>query len=134
MANALYDSAREAFMTGAINMSANTIKAALVKSTYTPDLAAHNFYDDVSAELIGTDQTLGSKTVTGGVFDAADVTFTAVTGGSTVNYVLIYKDTGTPSTSNLIALIDTGTGLPLATNGGDVVITWDNGANKIFKL
>jgi NAD-dependent SIR2 family protein deacetylase len=28
----------------------------------------------------------------------------------------------------------TGSGLPVTPNGGNINITWDNGANKIFKL
>jgi len=84
--------------------------------------------------LLNSQQTLASKTVTLGVFDAADITFTAVTAGSTVKAVVLYKDTGVNSTSPLIAYIDTITGFPLATNGGDISIVWDSGANKIFAL
>ena len=68
-----------------------------------------------------------------GVADAADTTFTSVS-GDTVEAIVLYKDTGDAATSPLIAYIDTATGLPLTPNGGDVTITWDNGANKIFKL
>lgn len=134
MANSLYSKARQAFLDATIDLPTDTIKAALVTNGYTPNLSTHDFYDDVSANVVGTPQTLGTKTITDGVFDAADVTFTAVASGSTVNYILIYKDTGTPSTSPLIALIDTATGLPVLTNGGNITITWDNGANKIFAI
>ena len=48
--------------------------------------------------------------------------------------MLIYKDTGDNATSPLIALIDSATGLPITPNGGDIIVVWDNGANKIFKL
>jgi hypothetical protein len=48
--------------------------------------------------------------------------------------VVIWKDTGNPATSPLIALIDTATGIPVATTGGDITVYFDNGANKIFKL
>jgi len=68
------------------------------------------------------------------VFDAADITFTAVTSGSTAKAIVIWKDTGTPSTSPLLVYIDTITGFPLATNGGDITIVWDNGTYKIFSL
>jgi len=34
----------------------------------------------------------------------------------------------------LIAFIDTATNLPVTPNGGDIIVAWDNGANKIFKL
>lgn len=61
-------------------------------------------WDDFDGALVGTAQTLTSPTITNGVADAADVTFTAVS-GNTVEALGIYKDTGTPSTSKMIALI-----------------------------
>ncbi len=61
--------------------------------------------DDFNSCVIGTAQTLTSPTVTGGVADAADVTFSAVT-GNPVQALLIYKDTGTPSTSRVAVFID----------------------------
>ena len=51
-----------------------------------------------------------------------------------VEALVIYKDTGNTATSNLIAYIDTGTGLPFTTNGADVDIVFDSGSNKIFAL
>jgi len=133
MANALYDKGREKFLTGAINASADTLKCALLKNTYAPTLASDEFFSTLSAHVVGTPQTLTGKTVTGGVFDAADVTLLAVP-TATVTYCAIYKDTGTAATSPLIALFDTAAGLPVSTNGGDIIIAWDSGANKIFKL
>lgn len=136
MANALYTLGKQALI-GTIDLSGDTIKAALVSSAYTPNLATDQFYNPaINGSIIGTDQTLGSKTITNGVFDAADATWTAVAGGSTVKYVAIYKDTGTPTTSPLILLIDTTTGvtLPISTNGGDITMQWDNGSNRIFAL
>ena len=85
MANALYDKGREKFLTGAINASADTLKCALLKSTYAPTLASDEFYSGISAHVVGTPQTLTSKTVAAGVLDAADVTFTAVPTAN-VNY------------------------------------------------
>ena len=133
MANALYDKGREKFLTGAINASADTLKCALIKDTYTPTLGSDEFFSTLSSHVVGTPQTLTSKTVTGGVLDAADVTFSAVPTAA-VKYCAIYKDTGSAATSPLIALFDTAAGLPVSTNGGDIIIAWDNGANKIFKL
>ncbi|AHE50085.1 hypothetical protein MC64_012280 [Aeromonas caviae] len=133
MANALYDKGREKFLTGAINASADTLKCALIKDTYAPTLGSDEFFSTLSSHVVGTPQTLTSKTVTGGVLDAADVTFSAVPTAA-VKYCAIYKDTGSAATSPLIALFDTAAGLPVSTNGGDIIIAWDNGANKIFKL
>ncbi len=134
MANALYAKGKEKILSGAINLPSDTIKASLLSSSYTANLSTDEFWSGISANLLNTSQTLASKTVTAGVFDAADVTFTAVTSGSTVKAVVLWKDTGTPSTSPLLVYIDTITGFPLATNGGDITITWDNGSYKIFSL
>lgn len=62
-------------------------------------------WDDFSACLVGTAVTLTSPTVASGVAGAANVTFTAVT-GATVEAILIYKDTGTASTSRVSTLVD----------------------------
>jgi hypothetical protein len=67
------------------------------------------------------------------VFDADDITLTAVTGDQ-FESIVVYRDTGTESTSDLIAFFDTATGLPFTPSGGDITISWDNGANKVFKL
>jgi hypothetical protein len=115
----------------AVDLSDDTIRVALVDTgTYTYS-GSHEFYSSVSG-VVGTPQALASKTVTNGVFDAADVTFTAVSGAS-VEALVIYKDTGTAGTSSLIAYIDTvSSGLPVTPNGGDITITWN--ASGIFTL
>jgi len=120
--------------TGGVNLDTDTIKVALVDTgTYTYS-AAHDFYNDVSAGVVGTPQTIANTTIASGVFDGDNVTFTSVTGNS-VEALVIYKDTGNAATSNLVMYIDTGvTGLPVTPNGGNITITWDNGANKIFAL
>lgn len=131
MASGLYTKGKEALLNGTINLESDTIKVAMVDTgTYTVDLANHDFYNDVSG-VVGTPQTLGSKTFTNGVFDAADVTFTAVTGNS-VEALVIYEDTGSSATSTLLVYIDSGTNLPVTPNGGDITIQWN--ASGIFSL
>lgn len=135
MSNALYDKGREAFLNADIDWAADNIKVVLVDTgAYTVNLSTHDFLDDVAGGArIATSGNLSGKTSTAGVADADDVTFTAVTGVQS-EALVIYKDTGTASTSPLIAYIDTATGLPVTPNGGDISVTWDSGANKIFKL
>ena len=133
MANALYPKWKEQLLqfTANNNLSAGTVKVALVTAGYTYS-STDQFYSSVSASVVGTPQTIGSKTFTNGVFDGADVTFTAVT-GSQVTKLVIYIDTGTAGTSPLVAFIDTGvTNLPVTPNGGDILITWN--ASGIFAL
>ena len=135
MANALYDKGREAFLNGQISWGNDSIKVCLVDTNdYAVNLATHDFLDDIpSTAIVATSAALGSKTYAAGVADAADVTFSSVTGDIS-EALVIYQDTGTASTSRLIAYIDTATGLPVTPNGGDIVVQWDNGANRIFKL
>jgi hypothetical protein len=134
MANALYDGGREGILDDSIAMASASVKALLATSGYAPNVATHRNVSDVaSGNIVARSGAFASKTFTGGVFNATNVTFAAVT-GSAVSYIVIYADTGTDSTSRLIALIDTATGLPVTPNGGDITITWDTGTNKIFKL
>jgi hypothetical protein len=133
MANAIYPKYKEALLNGSANtnMSSGTVRIALVDTgTYTYS-SSHEFLTSLSG-VVGTAQTLGTKTFTNGTFDAANSTFTAVS-GSTVEALVIYIDTGTAGTSRLVAYIDTGvTGLPVTPNGGDINITYD--AAGIFTL
>lgn len=135
MANVLYDKGREGFLDGSIDWDTNNIKVVLIDTADYTFSQTHDNLDDVAgAARVATSGNLSGKTVTDGVADAADVTFTAVT-GDVSEALIIYKDTGVESTSRLIAYIDTASsGLPVTPNGGDITVTWGNGANKIFKL
>ena len=135
MANTLFDYCRQRFLEAQINWMTDTVKVILVStSAYTPQTAVHQYLADipVSGRIAGP-VTLTAKATTGGAADAADCTFTSVS-GATINAIVIYKDTGTEATSPLIAYIDTATGLPITPNGGDIIVTWDNGVNKIFRV
>ena len=145
MSNALFDLARQSFLSQSpsIDMDTDTIKVTLIDTgNYTVNLATHQYMNTntvAAAAKIGTPGTLATKTVTAGVFDADDLVFTAVTGAS-VEALIIWKDGGgggtttSGTTDPLIAYIDTGGNLPFTPNGGNVTAQWDSGANKIFKL
>lgn len=132
MASQRYTKANERFMVGEIDLLDDTIKAVLVDgSDYTPDFDTDEFIDDIpGGAVVGTAATLASKSVTGGVFDCAPITFTAPS-GDPCEHLALYKDTGTPATSPLIALLD----IPTATPNGVSNHTFTpTGANKLFKL
>jgi hypothetical protein len=137
MASALYPKFKESLLSQSpsVDLDTDTIKVALVNTTtdYTYS-AAHQYMSSVATYSGTTDQTLGTKTVTSGVFDAADSTFTsvAISGSKTVQALVLYKDTGSAATSPLIAYIDGFTAV--TPNGGNITVTWDNGASKIFAL
>lgn len=133
--NLLYDRGRQSFLEGGIAWLTDNIKAILIDTgTYTPNFTTDQFRSDIpGGAQVSTSPNFTSKTSTAGVADADDITFTAVPATS-VEAVVLFQDTGTAATSRLIAYLDSVTGLPATTNGGDVIIQWSNGPNKIFKL
>jgi hypothetical protein len=138
MANALYDLARQSFLSQnpSIDWDTDNIKVVLVRG-YVPNLVTDQFLSNVTGgggTLVATSANLTTKTVAAGVADADDVTFTAVAAGAACDYVIGYKDTGVAGTSPLIFAINVATNLPVTPNGGDITVQWDAGANKIFKL
>lgn len=141
MANSLYDPARTKMLQTGIdwdNNSTATFKAILVDTgQYTVDLVNHDFLNDVPAGARIKTATMTGRTIVSGAADADDTTFTAVPAGASTAAILeaivIYKDTGAEGTSQLIAYIDSATGLPITPNGGDIIVVWDNGTNRIFK-
>lgn len=118
MTSIVYNSGKKKLVDGSIDLDTDTIKIALVTSAYTPNKDSHDFYDDVTNEVAnGNGYTTGGKTLANKAvnqdntndraeFDADDVVWTAST--ITARGAVIYKDTGTPSTSPLIAYIDFG--------------------------
>lgn len=126
MASVAYPEGLDEILNGNVDLINDTIKVHLVDTgTYTYS-AAHNFEDDVSGDV--STLTLSGKSVTAGVFDAADATFTAVTGAS-CEALIVWKDTGTPATSALLFYID---GLSVTPNGGDIDVTWNASGIAVF--
>jgi hypothetical protein len=135
MSNTMYPKGKEKLLTGGVfAVLTDTLKVVPLSSAYAPNLATDEFYDDISAFALAAPATLTGKSVTNGVFDADDKTFTAIPSGDTATYAAIFKDTADPATSPLLYIADTITGFPFPTNGGNLQIIWDNGANKIFAL
>lgn len=142
MANFLYDAAREGYLAGNYDFDGDDIRALLIRTSgggagpyYTPVQATDNFLDDVPNNADCRPVTavaIGTRTVTGGVADGTDITFPTVASGDAIQGILVYFHSGVEATSELIAWIDTGTGLPVTPNGGDITIQWN--ASGIFAL
>lgn len=114
---------------------AGTLKMAIVTGSYTPDQNAHDFWNDVSAnEVSGTGYTAGGNalatptwTMSGaglGTFDASDPATWSQNGAGFSNgrRAIIYYDTGTASTSTLVAYSDN-FGADTGNVAGDLTIT-----------
>jgi hypothetical protein len=132
---ALFDPGREGILDRTIDVTASSVKVAPL-SGYT-FVASHKFLSDVTGAggaLAIPGVALTSKQYTAGALSAANTTLPAPPAGPAITSLLIFNDTGTPSTSRVIALVDSATGLPITPNGVDINVVWDTGANKIFKL
>ena len=133
MADVIFNSFKKKIMDGSIDLDTDTIKVALVTSSYTPDQDAHDFFDDVTNEVSGTGYSAGgaslaNKAVTAdntdneGVFDADDVTWSS--SSITARAAVLYKSTGTASTSALIAYVDFGA--DKTSSSGNFTIQWNS--------
>ena len=140
MANVLYPKYKQRLLDpngasgAAVDLNTDVIKFSL-RTSSTPYNSAHEFLSDLAGSAVGTDQTVATPTVTSGVFNADDPTWTSVASGSTVISYVIYKSTGTASTSNLIAFFDTdaaAAAINIPTNGGNITLVLN--ASGIFAL
>ena len=140
MANALYPAWKEALLQGTANSDLDgTTDTGVWVALYDVGAggaydSADVFYSSISAGVVGTPVEIGAtKSYTGGVFDGANVTFSAVTGDPCEALVIYRKTAGANTEWRLVAYLDTGvTGLPVTPNGGDITVTWN--ASGIFAL
>lgn len=144
MANGLYALTREKFLqAGMTAWDTGDYRVLLIRTSgggtgpyYTANLATHDFLDDIPNNADCRPATAVALTESSpandGTADAADITFPTVASGDAIQALVIYRHTGVESTSELLAYIDTGTGLPVTPNGADLNIVWN--ASGIFKL
>lgn len=111
----------------------STFASAYTSGGNSVNVSVDDTLEDIPAGARVASQNLANKSSAAGVADADDVIFSAVTGDECEALVL-YLNTGTENTSLLIGLIVEANGLPITPAGADIKISWDNGANKIFKL
>lgn len=98
-----------------VDWAADTIKVSFHTNAYTPDIDAHDFYDDLTNELATAGGytnggiTLSGKTVTYDSasnetrLDASDISIASAT--FTFRKAVIRKDTGTAATSPLLGVV-----------------------------
>lgn len=135
MANHLYPSAKEKFMSGQLNWLTDPIVAVLVGTQYYTYSGAHvSLLDLPLAARIAASGTLSNRTATLGVADADDTSFGTVI-GNPAQAIVLATDTGTDASSYLVAYLDTaGTTLPVNPDGSVISVAWSNGASKIFAI
>jgi len=138
MANAMWVEYKQSLLAADTNVSLNIdtatdgpFVALLDTGTYTFS-AAHQFFSSLSG-IVGTDQRITAPTVADGLFDGADLTYTAVSGNSVEALAIYRHNSGANTTWRLVSYHDTGvTGLPVTPNGGNITVTWN--ASGILQL
>lgn len=134
MASIIPKSAKLNIVGGASGYATKTLKLMLLSASYSP-LTSHDFIDDVSGYEItdlGGVYTAGGITVAGkaGVQhgDNAYLDFNDVSIGPgatiTYRYGALYVSTGTPATSEILAIIDFGS-TPQSVTSGTSTIQWN---------
>lgn len=116
---------------------AGTLKLALVTATYTVDQNLHDFFNDITNEVTGTNYTAGgnscaSPTWTGpdgsGVltFDAADPAtwLQHAFGFTNARRAILYYDTGVSTTSRLVGYSND-FGADVGNVAGDVTVAFN---------
>lgn len=135
MANAVYPKALKHLMDKDIDLLVDTIKVMLVDTgTAGADYqAGDEFMSGIPvAGRIGASAALTTPTTTGGVFDADNATWAAVT-GATCEAAIVYVDTGDAATDLLLCWMDTfDSGFPFTPNGGGFTLTWSG--SGIFSI
>ncbi len=116
-----------------VDFNTDTTKIALTTASYVPSATTHNFFDDITNEVTGTNYTAGGATITtpaitetGGEvsFTGDNITFAYSPAGFTnARYAVLYKDSGTPATSPLIGYYDLATDQSNATVPYSIIFT-----------
>lgn len=122
-----------ALMNKEADMNSDTFKVSLHTATYTPDADVHDYFDDATNEVTGTNYTPGGVTIATPTitydaatnetrWDAGDATWTNVTIAA-FRYAVIRDDTpATNATKPLVAYVDLGA---QSITAGNVTIQWD---------
>lgn len=138
MANFLFDAYRNSLIgktsdySARVDADTDTLKVTFIdEGTDTPvvgDVFVSGITSGALVPAFASAVTLGSVTVgtvAAGVVDAADSTFTALTGAS-VEGILVFKNVTVAGDSPNLAYYNTGiTGVPFTPSGGDVTIQWN---------
>jgi hypothetical protein len=132
--SALYPSFKQAMLEGGFDLETVNVRLQLLDASYTFDPADAFAADITSGARRGNPALVTGKTLNvpaPGVFDANDTSVPSVPFGTDVVAYVLYRDTGSLGTSDLIAYMD---GFFVAPNGGPVLIEHDDGPFRIFAL
>ena len=112
-----------------LDLESDRICAVLLNGYFTPD-KDNKFLSEIPEINISSEPVeLKNKSFKDYVFDADDISFPCVSGND-ITGILIYQDC---KKHHLIVFIDKAFS-PVIPNGGNIYVTWDNSAIKIFEM
>ena len=113
-----------------LDLESDRICAVLLNDYFTPD-KDNQFLSEIPKINISSEPVeLKNKSFEDYVFDADDISFPCVCGND-ITGILIYQGC---KKHHLIGFIDKAFSLPVIPNGGNIDVTWDNGASKVFEM
>ena len=132
----LYPTIRQDFATKNFDWTANTVKILLMDSNFVPDFTKQFQSDIPSGNLIATSANITGRTAVLGYCDGDTVGFGVVSDPRVAAAIVFFEDTGTPSTSRLIAFFDTANlpGLPMVLTGLDYFVYQNLNYGGWFRL
>jgi hypothetical protein len=129
----IYPSAKDAMMTGQLNLLAAPVLGVLVTGNYVASHYHASLADIPPTTRVAFSGTLENRTVASGVFNADPASVLAVQ-GDVVTAVVLVSFSGTDISSPLVAYLNQSPDLPVNPTGGNLILNWDTSSAKIFAL
>ena len=145
MANTLYDNARKMWAEGNIAWGGDDeFYCCLVNANYT--FGVGHIYASEINPATGGPRDYGTTAGEGVLMQNLDVAdngaiyadpvrfVTCAADRPPVTAIVIYRMGTAQTDSPLIYYANVATGLPITPNGGDIIVTWSTGTNRILRL
>lgn len=129
----LYNSARAKFSTAQIDWPIETVKCVLLNGAYAPSVQ-DNFLSDVPNGAIMATRTMTGLGQTNGICFGVIPEFDAFLSPSQCIAMLLYIDSGDPTTSQLVYYSADGFGFPFIPQGFNYAVSFDQTAGGYFQV
>ena len=130
----IYDTARQFFATGSINLATATIGVTLVNTTLYTFNAEHDNLNDIPVAARIASSSLSNVAVSSGRLDADNIDIPSVAVNSVINGVVLFVSTANSSTSTLLFIQSEGVGFPATPDGGTVTVNFEASDPFILKI
>ena len=130
----IYDTARQFFATGSINLATATIGVTLVNTTLYTFNAGHDMLNDIPVNARIASSSLSNVAVSSGRLDADNIDIPSVAVNSVINGVVLFISTANSSTSTLLFIQSEGVGFPATPDGGTVTVNFEASDPFILKI